>query len=149
MCGSCGLYSFFWLDDSVEVRLNEHAIDVDTAETLAGVVRLLRQAAVVARAAADRAGPESPEQLFALGVDQARHLVQDGTEVDGSVPVGDEPAGVLRPAELLLRRLAPTAASNAFHDLRDTVIGAFFYGDNGKFFSPPGATLFPAKFWSP
>jgi hypothetical protein len=59
--------------------LNKQAMDVDTAETLAGVVRLLRQAAVLAWAAADCAGAGSAAQLVALGVDlaadQARHLV--------------------------------------------------------------------------
>jgi len=105
--------------------LDEHAMDVDTAETLAGVVRLTRQAAALAWAAADRARAGSSGQLFALGVDlaadQARHLVPDGTEIEGPVPVGDEPAGLLRSAELLLRRLAPLAASDAVDDLRATV----------------------------
>jgi hypothetical protein len=105
--------------------LDKHAMDVDAAETLAGVVRLLRQAAVLAWAAADRAGAGSPRQLFALGVDlaadQASHRIPDGTDVDGPVPVGDEPAGLLSSAELLLRRLAPIAASDAFDDLRAIV----------------------------
>jgi hypothetical protein len=83
-----------WLDNSKEVRLDEHATDLDTAETVAGVVRLLRQAAVLACAAADRAEPGSPGQLFALGVDltadQARQLVPDTTDIDGPVPVGDD-----------------------------------------------------------
>ena len=100
-------------------------MDVDTAETIAGVVRLLRQAAVQAWAAADRAQARSPQQLFALGVDlaadQARHLVPDGTETDGPVPVGDEPASLLKSAELLLRRVAPIARSDALDDLRATV----------------------------
>ena len=100
-------------------------MDVDTAETLAGVVRLLRQAAVVAWAAADRAGAGSSGQLFALGVDlaadRARHLIPDGTDIDGPVRVGEEPASLLRSAELLLRRLAPIAASDAVDDLRATV----------------------------
>jgi hypothetical protein len=78
-------------------------MDVDTAETLAGVVRLIRQAAVLAWAAADRAAAGSAAQLFALGVDlaadQARHLVPNGTDIDGPVPVGGEPAGLLRSAE--------------------------------------------------
>jgi hypothetical protein len=121
--GMCA--SFFGLDDSEGVRLNKHAMDVDTAETLVGA-RLIRQAAVKAWAAADRAGAESPEQLFASGVDlaaeQARHLVRDGTDVDGSMPDGDGPVGLLSPAELLLRRLAPIGASDAFHDLRATVV---------------------------
>lgn len=105
--------------------MNEHAMDLDTAETLAGVVRLLRHAAVLAWAAADRAGGASPGQLFALGVDlaadQARHFVPDGTEIDGPVPVGDEPASLVRSAELLLRRLAPIATSRTLDDLRATV----------------------------
>ena len=86
-------------------------MDVDTAETLAGVVRLLRQAAVHAWAAVDRAAAGSLGQLFALGVDlaadQARHLVPDGTEIDGPVSVVDEPVDLLRSAELpydVLRR---------------------------------------------
>ncbi len=110
-------------------------MDVDTAETLAGVVRLLRQAAVLAWAAADRAGAGSPGQLFALGVDlaadQARHLVPDGTDIDGPVPVGDEPAGLLRSAELLLRRLAPIAASDAVDDLRATVADLVWEANTG------------------
>jgi hypothetical protein len=115
--------------------LNKHAIDVDTAETLAGAVHLLRRAAVLAWAAADRAGAESPGQLFALGLDlaadQARHLVPDGTEIDGPVPVGDEPAGPLRSVELLLRRFAPMAASDAFDDLRATVADLVWEANTG------------------
>jgi hypothetical protein len=105
--------------------LDKHATDVDTAETIAGVVRLLRQAAVLAWTAADRARAGSPGQLLALGVDlaadQARHLVPDGTEIDGPVPVGDKPASLLRSAELLLRRVAPRAASDALDDLQTIV----------------------------
>jgi hypothetical protein len=105
--------------------LDKHAMDVDTAETLAGVVRLLRQAAVLAWAAADSAGAGSPGQLLALGVDlaadQALHLIPDGTDIGGPVPVGDEPAGLLRSAAQLLRRVAPIAAPAAVDDLRATV----------------------------
>jgi hypothetical protein len=115
--------------------LNKHAMDVDTAETVAGVVRLIRQAAVLAWAAADRAGAQSPGQLFALGVDlavdQARHLVPDSTDIDGPVPVGDEPAGLLRSAELLLRRLAPIAAWDAVDDLRATVADLVWEANTG------------------
>ena len=78
-------------------------MDVDTAETRAGVVGLLRQAALRAWAATDRAGARSPGQLFAFGVDlaadQGRHLVLDGTGIDGLVPVGGEHAGLPRSAE--------------------------------------------------
>jgi len=105
--------------------LNTHSMDLDTAETLVGVLRLLRQTAVLAWAAADRAGGGSAAQLFALGVDlaadEARHLVPDGIDIEGPVPVGYEPAGLLRSTELLLRRLAPIAASDAVDDLRATV----------------------------
>jgi len=115
--------------------LNKHAMDVDTAETLAGVVRLLRQAAVLAWALADRAGVGSPGQLFALGVDlaadQAGYLVPDGTEIDGPVPVGDEPASLLRSAEVLLRGLAPMAASDALDDLRATVADLVWEANTG------------------
>ena len=105
--------------------MDKHVMDVDTAETIAGVVRLLQQAAVLAWAAADRARAESPRQLFALGVDlaadKARHLVPDGTNIDGPVPLGYEPAGLPRSAELLLRHLAPVVASDALDDLRAAV----------------------------
>jgi hypothetical protein len=115
--------------------LNKYTIDVDTAGTLAGVVRLLRQAAVLAWAAADRAEVGSAAQLFALGVDlaadQARHLVPDGTDIEGPVPVGNEPAGLLRSAELLLRRLAPIAAPDALDDLRATVADLVWEANTG------------------
>ena len=65
----------------------------------------------------------SAAQLFALGVDvaadQARHSVPDRTDIDGPVPVGHEPASLLRSAELLLRRPAPIAASPAIDELSD------------------------------
>ena len=79
--------------------MDKHAMDLDTAEARAGVVGLLRQAALRAWAATDRAAARSPGQLFAFGVDQARHFVSDGTDIDGPVPVGGEPAGLLRSAE--------------------------------------------------
>jgi hypothetical protein len=63
--------------------MDKHAMDVDTAETLAGVVRLLRQAALRAWAATDRAGARSPGQLFAFG----------------PMPACGEPAGLLMSAE--------------------------------------------------
>jgi hypothetical protein len=131
-CAACG---GFWLDDSEEVRLDKHAMDVDTAETIAGAVRLLRQAAVRAWAAADRAGAGSPGQIFALGVDlaadKAQDLVPDGTDIDGPVPAGGEPAGLLRSAELLLRRIAPIAAWEALDDLRATVADLVWEANTG------------------
>jgi hypothetical protein len=74
-------------------------MDVDTAEALAGVVGLLRQAALRAWAATDRAGARSPGQLFAFGVGLARDLVPDVIDIDGPVPACGESAGLLRSAE--------------------------------------------------
>jgi hypothetical protein len=104
VCAGCAACGCFWLNDSEEVRLDKHAMDVDTAEARAGVVRLLRQAAVLACAATDPAGARSPGQLFAFGLDlaadQARHLIPDVIDIDGPVlPVGGEPAGLLRSAK--------------------------------------------------
>ena len=38
VCAGCAACGCFWLNDSEEVRLDMHAMDVDTAEALAGVV---------------------------------------------------------------------------------------------------------------
>ena len=85
-------------------------MDGDTAETVAGVVRLLRRAAELVWLVVDIDAAGSPRQLLALGidlaVDEARSLLQDTVSIEGPVPVGDEPAGLLRSAEQLLRRVA-------------------------------------------
>jgi hypothetical protein len=111
--------------ESEEVRVNKDAMDVDTAETIAGVVRLPRRAAVLAWAAADRAGAGSARQLFALGVnlaaDEARQLVPVDTDMDGPLSVGDDPAGLLTSASLLLHRLAAPGASEPLLDLQRAV----------------------------
>jgi hypothetical protein len=90
VCPGCAACGCLWLNDSEEVRLDKHAMDADTAEALAGVVRLLRQAALRAWVATDRAGARPPGQLFAFGVDlaaeQARDLVPDVIDIDGPVP---------------------------------------------------------------
>jgi hypothetical protein len=105
--------------------VSKDTMDVHTAETMAGTVRLLRQAAVLAWAAADREGTGSPRQLFALDVDlaadRARHLVPDGTDVDGRIPVGDTPAELLKSAWLLLRGLGTSGAPEALLDLQAAV----------------------------
>jgi hypothetical protein len=105
-------------------------MDVDTAETLAGVVRLLLLAAEIVWAAADAEGVGSPRQVLGLGIDlagdEARNLLPDWIPVDlpdwipvdGPVPVGEEPAGLLRSAEQLLRRTAIPGASTALDALR-------------------------------
>ena len=89
--------------------MGRQRMDADTAETLAGVVRLLRRAAELVWAAIDADGAGSPRQVLGSGIDraadEARNLRPGAISVDGPVPVGDEPAGLLRSAELLLRRV--------------------------------------------
>ena len=77
--------------------MSRQRMDTDTAETLAGVVRLLRRAAELVWAAVDADVAGSPRQVLGLGIDlaadEARNLLADAISVDGPVPVGDEPAG--------------------------------------------------------
>ena len=90
--------------------MGQQRMDADTAESTAGVVRLLRRAAELAWSQADAQGPSSPRQLLALGIDlaadEARNVLPDGVNIDGAVPVGVDPVGLLRSAEQLLRRLS-------------------------------------------
>jgi hypothetical protein len=76
--------------------MNLHPIDADTAETMAGVVRLLRRAAELVWKAVDADDAGSPRQVLALGIDlasdEARNLLPDIIPVDGPVPAGHEPA---------------------------------------------------------
>jgi len=59
--------------------MSEQRMDADTAETVAGVVRLLRRAAELVWAAVDAEGAGSPRQLLGLGIDlaadEARNLL--------------------------------------------------------------------------
>src|SRR4249920_2986293 len=84
-------------------------MDADTHKTLAGVVRLLRRAAELVWAAVDAECAGSPRQVLALGIDlaadEARNVLPDAIAVEGPAPVGDEPVGLLRSAEQLLRRI--------------------------------------------
>ena len=52
-------------------------MDGETAETLAGVVRLLRRAAELAWVRAEAGGPRSSRQLVALGIDLAAEEVKE------------------------------------------------------------------------
>ena len=94
-------------------------MDSETAETLAGVVRLLRRAGELAWIRAEAGGPRSSRQLVALGIDlvagEVRNLLPDGVEVAGPTPVGDDPVGLLRSAEQLLGTVAdvPVAKDTA------------------------------------
>jgi hypothetical protein len=105
--------------------MSRQRMDADTAETLAGVVRLLRRAAELVWAAADADGAGSPRQVLGLGIDlaadEARNLLPDAIPVDGPMPVGDEPAGLLRSADQLLRRVNPLGAGTGLHGLRAQV----------------------------
>src|SRR5215211_6548938 len=110
-------------------------MDADTAETLAGVLRLLRRAAELVWAAADTEGAGSPGQLLALGIDlaadEARNLLPDAIAVEGPVPVGDEPAALLRSAEQLLRRIDTPGAGAAVRGLRARVAGLVWEAKSG------------------
>jgi hypothetical protein len=110
-------------------------MDVDTAETLAGVVRLLRRAAELVWAAADTEGAGSPRQVLALGIDlaadEARNLLPDAIAVEGPAPVGEEPAGLLRSAEQLLRRIDSPAAGAAVHGVRARVAELVWEANRG------------------
>jgi hypothetical protein len=100
-------------------------MDADTAETVAGVIRLLRRAAELVWAAADAEGAGSPRQLLALGIDlatdDARNLLPDAITVDGPLPVGDEPAALLWSAKRLRRRIATPGVSTGMDGLRTRV----------------------------
>ena len=102
--------------------MSRQGMDADTAETLAGVVGLLRRAAELVWAAVDADGAGSPRQVLGLGIDlaadRARNLLPDAIPVYGPVPVGDEPAGLLRSAEQLLRRVTTPGAGSELHALR-------------------------------
>ena len=102
-------------------------MNADTAETLAGVVRLLRRAAELVWAAVDTEGAGSPRQVLGLGIDlaadEARNVLPDAIAVQGPVSIGDEPAGLLRSAEQLLRAIDTPGADTALHGLRARVAG--------------------------
>jgi hypothetical protein len=110
-------------------------MDADTAESIAGVVRLLRRAAELAWDQADLQGPGSPRQLLALGIDlaadEARNLVADAVNLEGPMPVGEDPAGLLRSAEQLLRRLCVADAPARLHNLRARLVALVWEANTG------------------
>ena len=114
--------------------MSRQCMDADTAETLAGVVRLLRRAAELVWVAADAEGAASPRQVLGLGIelaaDEARNLLPDAIPIDGPVPVGDEPAGLLRSAEQLLRVTTP-AAGTRLDGLRTRVADLVWEANTG------------------
>src|SRR5512132_3088706 len=115
--------------------MSRQRMDADTAETLAGVVRLLRRAAELAWAAVDADGAGSARQVLGLSIDlaadEARNLLPDPIPVDGPVPVGDEPAGLLRSAEQLLRRVTTPEVGTGLHALRAHVADLVWEANTG------------------
>jgi hypothetical protein len=105
--------------------MSRQGMDAYTAETLAEVVRLLRRAAELIWAAVDADGAGSPRQVLGLGIDlaadEAQNLLPDAIRVDGPVPVGDEPARLLRSAEQLLRPVTTPGAGSGLYGLRARV----------------------------
>jgi hypothetical protein len=96
--------------------------DTEDVETVAGVVRLLRRAAELSWNQADAGGPRSPHQVLAVGIDaaadEAAHLLPRRVRLDGPIPLGENPAELLRSAEELLRRICtedPPSRLRALH----------------------------------
>ncbi len=110
-------------------------MDADIAQSVAGVVRLLRRAAELAWARAEGEGPRSPRQLFALGVDlvadEARNVLPDNVSMEGPVPVGTEPVGLLRSAEQLLRHLCAFGAAAEVDGLHARVVELVWEANTG------------------
>jgi hypothetical protein len=115
--------------------MSRQRVDADTAEALAAVVRLLRRAAELVWAAVDADGAGSPRQVLGLGIDLAadgaRNLLPDAIPVDGPVPVEDEPAGLLRSAEQLLRRVTTPEAETGLSGLRTQVADLLWEANTG------------------
>ena len=115
--------------------MSARSLDGDTAESVAGVVRLLWRASVLVWARADVQGPRSSLQLLALAIDatadEARGLLPVTVAVDGPVPVGDDPAGLLRSAEQLLRHLSLAGVPPAVDDIRARVVELVWEANTG------------------
>jgi hypothetical protein len=115
--------------------MSRQRMDAKTAETLAGVVRLLRRAAELVWAGVDAEGAGSPRQVLGLGIDLAadevRNLLPDAISVDGPVPVGDEPAALVRSAGQLLRRVTTPGAETRLHGLRAQVADLVWEANTG------------------
>jgi hypothetical protein len=115
--------------------VDKHAMDVDTADTLAGAVRLLRRAAGwlglprIARRL-DRLGSCSlwvSTSPRIRGGTWSRTAPRSTTRCQSVT----NPASLLRSAELLLRRVAPIARSDALDDLRATVADLVWEANTG------------------
>ena len=87
--------------------MSTEQMNTELVDTVAGVVRLLRRAAELARVQADAAGPRSPRQLLALRIDlaadEATNLLPRRARLDGPTRPG-EPS---RAARIRRRVVAP------------------------------------------
>jgi hypothetical protein len=110
-------------------------MDAEVAESLAGVVRLLRRAGALVWGQVSREGPGSARQLLGVGidvvVDEAALLLLPVHAAEGPVPVGEDPVRLLRSAEQLLGRLTADTAAPAFDDLRDQVVELVWEANTG------------------
>src|SRR4051794_41685415 len=101
-------------------------MDGHVAESLAGVVRLLRRAAALMWQQVNREGPGSARQVLAVGIDivadEAAMLLLPGHPAEGPAPVGDDPVRLLRSAEQLLARLNADTPEPSLEGLRDQVV---------------------------
>jgi hypothetical protein len=66
-----------------------------------------------------------------LAADEARNLLPDAVPVDGPVPVGEEPAGLLRSAEQLLRRVTTPGTGAGLHGLQAQVVDLVWEANTG------------------
>lgn len=110
-------------------------MDPEVAETLAGVIRLLRRASSLVWQRIDADGPGSPRQVLAVGIDivadEAAQLLLPAYPAEGPVPVGDDPARLLRSAHQLLTHLNADASAPAFDDLNRQVTDLVWEANTG------------------
>jgi hypothetical protein len=110
-------------------------MDSEVAESLAGVVRLLRRASTLVWQRVIVDGPGSPRQVLAVGIDivadEAAALLLPAYAAEGPVPVGDDPARLLRSAHQLLSQLSTTAAAPDLDDLTQQVAELVWEANTG------------------
>jgi hypothetical protein len=66
-----------------------------------------------------------------LAADEARNLLPETITVDGPVPVGNDPAGLLQSAEQLLRRVTTPRVGTGLHGLRAHVADLVWEANTG------------------
>src|SRR4051794_40650852 len=110
-------------------------MDPEVTELLAGVVRLLRRASRLVWQSVAADGPGSVRQVLAVGIDivadEAALLLLPSYAADRPVPVGDDPAGLLRSAHQLLTGLKVGAAAPGLEDLYSQVAELVWEANTG------------------